>query len=241
MHGVVAHVGAIVRARGLGLRVTDGADADVARGREVLVEVRRRYLENVRDVVEAVAREVGRQHRARVDLHAEQIADRGRVLRAIQPMHGLAARRGTALGGGLVEIALERRDELVDLFCVRPRLARRRHQVSAELANHLLPELGLGRDVADLHVLERALARELGVVVAIRAVALEDVPVRRDRLLGRALARAASEREAERDADRSQLREPRAPAPVPTRELVSRPAHHKPSYTFLINSAPSVP
>jgi hypothetical protein len=97
MHGVVAHVRAVVCARGLGLRVAHGADADVAGRAEVLVEVGRRYLEHVRDVVESVAREVGRQHRARVDFHAEQIADRGRVLGAIQPMHGLAARRGPRL------------------------------------------------------------------------------------------------------------------------------------------------
>ncbi len=46
----------VLRARGLRGAVAYRAQAHVARGRDVLVEVRRRYAQHLRDVVEAVAR-----------------------------------------------------------------------------------------------------------------------------------------------------------------------------------------
>jgi nucleoside-diphosphate-sugar epimerase len=154
VHGVVAHVRAVIRARGIGRRVADRADADVARRGEILVEVRRRDLQHVGDVVEAVARGVRGQHGARVDFNAEQIPNGSGVLGAIEPMHGLATGRGSSLCRGRVEIALERRDERVDVGRARARLARRRHQMPAQLAHDLLPCLRLRRDVGGPRVLE---------------------------------------------------------------------------------------
>ena len=171
----------------------------------------------------SLARSAGNIARASIS-HAEQIADRGRVLGAIQPMHGLAARRGTALARrprrDSPRATRRARRPLLRPASARPAAA---SGCPRSLRTTFSHSSGLAATSADLHMLERALARKLGVVVAIRAVAAEDAPVRRDRLLGRALAGAQHEREPERDADRSQLGEPSARRAGPYKELVSRP------------------
>ena len=64
--------------------VADREARDLRRRRQVLLEQRRRHAQHVRDVVEAVAFVVGRQELGRVDLEAEQVADRVAVLGAVQ-------------------------------------------------------------------------------------------------------------------------------------------------------------
>ena len=66
--------------------VADRQAADLHRRGDVALNQRRRHGERLGDVVEALARAVGRQQRVHVDVEREQIADRVGVLGAVQPM-----------------------------------------------------------------------------------------------------------------------------------------------------------
>ena len=92
-------------------RVADREPADLARGRDVALEQHRRNAERARDVVEAEARVVRRQQRRCVDLERQQIADRIRVLGAIDAMQRRAAGVRLALAAMRVELGLEVRQE----------------------------------------------------------------------------------------------------------------------------------
>ena len=72
--------------------VADRLHGDGARGGEVLVEERRRHLQHLGDVVEAVAQVVLRQQRRGIDLETEQVAHRVRVFAAVQAMQLHVAR-----------------------------------------------------------------------------------------------------------------------------------------------------
>ena len=163
--------------------------------------MRRRHAQHLGDVVEAFARHVGRQHRARVDAHAEQLLDGRRVLGAVHAVQRDTAGLRTARRGRLVEIALERHDQRVGFVGVGTRLAGRRHEAAAQLADDLLEDFGFGGDVRGRHGLERQLARGLGVVVAVGAEAAERLDVLRHGLLGRRLG-AAAEHEGSTDEGR---------------------------------------
>ena len=220
-------LGAIVGARRRGRFLADGQDADVARRGDVLLDVRRRDAQHLGDVVEAFARHVGRQHRARVDAHAEQLLDGRRVLGAVHAMQRDAAGLGPARRGRLVEMALERRDERVRVFGVGPRLAGRRHEAAAQLADDLLEDFGLGGDVGGRHGLERQLAGGFGVVVAVGAEAAERLDVLRDGLLGRRL-RAAGEQQRRRRATARPRRRRAGASSSRHSESLSLPAHQSP-------------
>ncbi len=188
--GAIAALRAVVRARGFRGRVADGLKADVAGRRNVLIDMRRCDAQDLGDVVEAITRGVGRQHRARVDLHAEQVVDGRRVLRAVDAVQRHIAGLRAPLARGGVEIALERRDEFPLRGRIGPRFRRRRHEIATQFANDLFESCRLRGHVLGLQSLEREVAREFGVVVAVLAV-VKDVPVPGDDFDGRRLAATA--------------------------------------------------
>ena len=69
-------------------RIADCQTADLSRCRQVLLQQRRRQLQYVGDIVEAVAFVVGGQEVRDIDVQRQQIADRVSVFRAIQAMDG---------------------------------------------------------------------------------------------------------------------------------------------------------
>ncbi len=60
-----------------------------------------------------------------------------------------------------------------DLFLIRPRLARRRHQLARQPADRLFPDRGILRDAVRCHRVERDLALPVLVVVAFDAIIVE--------------------------------------------------------------------
>ena len=122
------------------LPVADRHAGDPRRGGRVRLEQRRRDRQRSGDVVEAVRRVVGRQQRRRVDAQVEQIADRVRVLGAVQSMQDDGARIGVAAGAA-IDLVLEPVAQPFVLAERRPRHVRRRHHAGAQLADHLLPQL----------------------------------------------------------------------------------------------------
>ena len=88
-------------------RRADREPADLVGRREVALEQRRRQLQHAGDVVEAVARLVGRQQLGDLDVEVEQVADRVAVLGAVQAVERLGAARVRVGGGRGVELALE--------------------------------------------------------------------------------------------------------------------------------------
>ena len=144
----------------------DGEPADLARGRQIPLHQGRRDAEHAGDVVEAVAGVVGREQVVDADVQGEQIADRVAVLGPAQAMEGLrpaGVRFGRRRG---VELAFDPGAEAVVGLPVGTRAGPGRHGAGAQLADHLLPCLGMRRDVADVQRLEREAAGLETVVVA---------------------------------------------------------------------------
>ena len=123
-------------------------------------------------VVESVTDDIGRQQRGSVDLQRQQIADRVRVLRAVQAVGRHAARLGI-VGGRAVERSLQRAAESVVGCRLRPGPAGRRHHAAAQLLDHRLPAVGGRADIADVERVERQPAGLQPLVVAGDAVAVE--------------------------------------------------------------------
>ena len=123
-------------------RVAHREAADPARREDVAVEQRRRHREDVRHVVEAEIRVVGRQQRAAVDIERQQVAHRVGVLAPVQPVDGGAARIRVCRGGK-VQGVLERGGDGVVGGRVGPPPAGRRHRAGPQLAHHLFPGVGV--------------------------------------------------------------------------------------------------
>ena len=168
-------VGLTARAR---IGPTDGAHGDLPRRTDVLLDERRRDLQSARDVVEVLDLFVLRQELRAVDLEREQIADGVGVFLAIQAMRHdrliAMVRRGR-----FIERVLEPRHERGELGFVGPRLFRRRHGMTAQLAHGHLELLGVLRHAVGPDLLEVEAARKLGGVVALRAVAIDERPLLR--------------------------------------------------------------
>ena len=153
-------------------RTADGEARDLLRRRQIAIEQRRRQGADV-DVVEPVARIVGRQHRRGVDVEREQIADRVLIFSAIQAMEGVVA---TRIGRGRrraierrLEIGLER---LIGRL-VGPRTARtgRRHRARANPADDFFPAFRMGGQVLDDDFLEHPPAAFHPLAVTAAAIA----------------------------------------------------------------------
>ena len=98
------------------------------------------------------------------------------------------------LGGGPIERGLQPRRESAVGLGVRPRPARRRHRLRAQLLEDLLPDLGIGADVLDVDVVEGKVSGQQTLVVAGDAVTIQHRPPgrgvgRRGRLTRRPPAR----------------------------------------------------
>ena len=205
-------------------RAPDRRAADLARRGQVAVDERRRHPEGGRDVVEPVARVVGREQLRRIDLNGQQVADRVGVLGAVQAMEhrrpaGVGVERGRA-----VEPGLEPAREPVVRLAIRTRPPHRGHEAGPQLAHHLLPHLGTRRHVVHVQEVQRQAGGLEGLVVAGDAVAVEQRPLwgrsgcrARANLLrvraGGRLLRARSvelrrQRERQRDGHRQRRRSP---------------------------------
>ena len=156
-------------------RIADGEAAQRPRGRQIVLEQRRRDREHARHVVEAfLIGFVRREQRASVDLEAEQIANRVSVLAAIQSMHGNAARMRLRRGGR-VELALERRGDGAIGVGARARPARRRHLARAQFGDDLLPLLRVVGDAGRIEAVELQAGGFQPTVVAGDTVFIENV------------------------------------------------------------------
>ena len=72
-------------------RISDRQTADLSRCGQILFQQRRRKLQNVRNIVEAVAFVVGGQEIGDIDVQGQQIPNRIAVFGAIQAMDGRPA------------------------------------------------------------------------------------------------------------------------------------------------------
>ena len=177
-HAVVLHQQRrqrIAHRVGLDGRVAHGQPADPARRRHVALQQPRSHGQDVGVVVEAVGEIVGRQHRPGIDLQVEQIADGVRVLQTVQAMDGRPA-RVRLCGGGPVEGGLQPRRERAVGRGVRPRAARRRHRLRAQLLEDLLPDLRVHPNVLDVDAVQGEVPRQQTLVVAGDAVAVQYGP-----------------------------------------------------------------
>jgi len=86
---------------------TDAAGRD-----HILLDERRRHLQAGRDVVEAVHDVIGGQHGRGIEVDGEEIANRIRVLLAIEPVQHDRVRH-VGVTGGLVERRLQPGDQRI--------------------------------------------------------------------------------------------------------------------------------
>src|SRR5690606_9187027 len=101
--------------------------------------------------------------------------------------------------GGAIERRLQRANDCAPLLLGRLRTIARRHQADLELANRLLPDLGLRVHVPGQPALERQVAGEVDIVVAIDAVAADEGPLLFQRIRSRLEERVSGSRSAGRD------------------------------------------
>ena len=154
-------------------RIAHGELADAARREHVAAEQRRRHRQHLGDVVEALVRLVGRQQLLGVDLQRQQVADGVAVLEAVQAVIGDAAR--IRVGGGVaVELGLQPGNERVELRRLGTAASRGRHRAAAQLADHLLPDLGARADAGHVGRVEQQVGGPQPIVVAGDAVAVEE-------------------------------------------------------------------
>ena len=161
-----------------GVAIADREAGDSARRAQVAVEHRGREQLHVRNVVEPRADGVGRQERVHVDVEREQIANRTRVLGAIQALERAASRVRTRRRGG-VDPVFERGEEGLDGRGIGPVLhAGRRHHAEPQLVDHLLRRLNVLIDARRVEVLERQPAGLRVIVVTSRAVVTDELVLR---------------------------------------------------------------
>ena len=166
---------------GVRVGVVDGASAgladrepgDGARRVEIGLEQRRRQRLRIGDVVEVGAHLVERQPVAGVDLEAQQVANRLRVLGPVEALEGPAPRVGGG-AGGLVELVLEGLDENTEVGLVGPARSRRRHHARPQLADHRLGDLGVVGRRRRVEAFQRQVAAKRPVVVTAGAGAAHD-------------------------------------------------------------------
>ncbi len=158
------------------VRIAEGVVGHAQGDSEIALEQHRRRRQHLGDVIEAVVAAVTRQQRREIGLDAEQIADRIGVLGAIQAMH-LRRRRVRRLAGCRVERADERRQEFLALLLRRLGNVARRHEADVELVDHLFPDGRIGMHIRRIAALEGQLGREIDIVVAIDAIALDHRPL----------------------------------------------------------------
>ena len=162
---------------GAGLAIADRQPADLAGSAQVALHQLRREVLHVGDVVEAGADRVGGKVGAGVDVETDQVAHRGSVLGAIQPLER-APPRPRRRGGGGVHRRLERGDHGRDRHRVGTRGAGRRHHPGPELLDHLLGELPVLDVFGGVEASERQAAGLGAIAVAGGAVASDQVLLR---------------------------------------------------------------
>ena len=113
-----------------------------------------------------------------VDVEPEQIADGVLVLAAIEATQRHAS--GAAATVPRVDLVLEPRDERGRGLTVRAPRAGRRHQTAAQLADHLLGNLGVLAGRVEIQLGQRQAARLHPVVVAGDAVLIDERTLRGD-------------------------------------------------------------
>ena len=220
-------------------RGSHGQAADRPRRVHVALQQRGRDLEDAGDVVEPVALVVGRHERGGVDVEGQQVADGVLVLGPIEPVERFGTTRiGTRRRHG-VDLGLQEGGEGVAGADLRPRASDGRHRAGPQLADHLLPDVGVARHVAQIGRPQRDGDRSAGgqpLVVAGDAIAVEQRLVRDDRrgLRGGFLPRAGRRRggeprrpghhpDAEQEQYASRHRLVPSPRPVRPRSLNSPP------------------
>ncbi len=162
---------------GRGGGASDRHPGDLPRRREVALQQGRRNPEHPRDVVEAVARAVGRQQLRDVDIQVEEVAHGVVILGPVQPVERLGA-AGVGVGRGVpVQLGLQPADEPVVARRVRPRSRRRRHGPGPQLPDHRLPHRGRRRHRRHVVLVEGQPCRPHAAVVAGHAVAVQQLPL----------------------------------------------------------------
>ena len=153
---------------------------DGARGHDVLVEERRRHLQRIGDIVEAVADIVGGKQGGRVHIDVEHVTHGVGVFGAIQAVNPDAA--GVEIrGAGFVQRVLKIGGKRIDRGRGRLGHAGRRHHASAQFANGPLPSLRVLFRVVEIYQIEGKFRGAELLIVAGDAVAVDERPVRIDR------------------------------------------------------------
>ena len=153
--------------------VTHGLAADLARSSHIRLHQRRGRGESIGHVVEAMAQIVGGQQLRRIDLQAQQIANRIGVFRAIQTMQRRSA-RVRVQSRVAVQRILQRGRKGRERGGGRARRARRGHHSRAHLANHFFGDGGGGDGVRGVEPGKAQIARFQAVIVTTHAILLRD-------------------------------------------------------------------
>ena len=163
---------------GRGRRQARGEPRDLARDRQVALQVDARDREHVGEVVEAaVGGLVARQQRPDVEaarVERDQVAQRVGVLRAVQAVDGADAARLRVGRPGPVELGLQRSGHGVVRLHVGARPSGRRHGAGAQLLGDAFPHLGMVARPAGVEPFEHEPAGAQALAVAAHAVTFDE-------------------------------------------------------------------
>ena len=113
-----------------------------------------RNAQHATDVVESIARVVGRQKIDNLEVESKEITDRVSIFRAVQPVEACRTTGVWSACGGTVKLVLQPADELVLRCLVGTGETRWRHHTGPDLAHHPLPLGCIGGDVPEIHRVE---------------------------------------------------------------------------------------
>ena len=175
------HVGdvAVGGRHGRSLGVADRLERDGARGGNVLVDETGRYLQGGGIVIEVALDVVVRQQCRRVDIEPEQIADGVGILSAVEAAQWHTS--GFGIRNPRVDFVLEPRDQFRHRLTIRAPGASRRHETTAQLADHFLGNLGVLVDRVQIQFRQRQAARSNPVAMAAQTIPIDERTLRGDR------------------------------------------------------------
>ncbi len=135
-----------------------------------------RQTQGVGDIVKPVRGIVGREQGSRVDVQSQQVPNGVGIFGAIQTVEDGSAR---IRFGSLIDLGFEPTGQAIVRCQVGARHARRRHGSSAQFADHFFPDVGVRRDGAKIHGVQREAAGLEALVVTGDAILVEDRAVGR--------------------------------------------------------------
>ena len=158
---------------------------DLVGSGQVGVQQVRGHLQELRDIVKPERRVITWQHRRRIDVNRQQVADRVLVFDPIQAMEDWRPTWVRLSRRGEVQLRFQPRHKVGVFGVIRSRSPNGRHRTSTELPQDLFPDRRTGAHPGDVQRVQRESRGLQSLVVAGDTVLIEKSSLGRHRSQGR--------------------------------------------------------